>query len=225
MQSYFKQIRHYEVLTPDQERDLIVRIKQGDKTASDALVRHNLKLVIHIANKFKGLGVEVEDLVAEGNIGLCEAVRFYKEAKGTKFSSYAAWWIRAYIYSCISNNRNVRLPMNIINQMKKVSGSYEMEKTVKIQESISDDDETPGIKLPSKPEIESEHDQEHFAYLISKACSGLPERDKDIVLYHFGVGKEYSISKDDLAEKFGITRVRVNQILKSTLSRMRLNLT
>lgn len=225
MQVYFKQIRQYEVLSPDAEKDLLARIKKGDKVAEDTLIKHNLKLVIHIANKYKDLGVEIEDLVSEGNIGLCEAAKFYKESKGVKFSSYAAWWIRAYIFGCISNNRNVRLPMSIINQMKKVSGSYEMEKTVRIQEVITDDDEAPGIKLPTRPEIESEHDKEHFAHLVSKACRGLDERDRDIVLYHFGVGKEYSISKDDLAEKFGITRVRVNQILKSTLSRMRLNLT
>jgi RNA polymerase primary sigma factor len=224
MQSYFKQIRSFEVLSPEAERDLITRIKQGDKSATDALIKHNLKLVIHIANKYKDLGVEIEDLVAEGNIGLCEAAKFYKDSKGVKFSSYAAWWIRAYIFGSISNNRNVRLPMNIINQMKKTNGSYEMEKKVKIQEAITDDEETPGVMLPSRPEIEKEIDTEHFAWMVSKACQGLPERDKDIVLYHYGIGKEYSISKDDLAEKFGITRVRVNQILKSAMGKMRLNL-
>lgn len=225
MQSYFKQIRQYEVLSSDAEKEILGRVKKGDKAAIDTLIKHNLRLVIHIANKYKDLGVEIGDLVSEGNIGLCEAAKFYKESKGVKFSSYAAWWIRAYIFGCISNNRNVRLPMSIINQMKKVTGSYEMEKTVKIQEAISDEDEAPGVKLPTRPQIESEHDQEHYVYLVSKACRGLDERDRDIVLYHFGVGKEYSISKDDLAEKFGITRVRVNQILKSTLNRMRLNLT
>jgi RNA polymerase primary sigma factor len=224
MQAYFKQIRQYEVLSPEAEREILVRIKSGDKKATDTLIRHNLKLVIHIANKYKDLGVEIEDLVAEGNIGLCEAVKFYKESKNVKFSSYAAWWIRAYIFSSISNNRNVRLPMNIINQMKKTTGNYEMEKKVKIHDSATEEDETPGVKLPTRPEIEKDHDNEHFSYLVSKACQGLSDRDKDIVLYHYGVGKEYSISKEDLAEKFGITRVRVNQILKSTLSRMKLNL-
>jgi len=224
MQTYFKQIRNYEVLSPEKEKELIVRIKQGDSTATDTLIRHNLKLVITIANKYKGLGVEIEDLVSEGNIGLCEAAKFYKAAKGVKFSSYSAWWIRAYIFGCISNNRNVRLPMNIINQMKKTSGNYEMEKTVRIQDAISEDDDMPGIKLPSRPEIEKEHDQEHFTFLVNRACKGLNERDKEIILFHYGVGKDYQISKDDLAEKFGITRIRVNQIIKSTLGRMRLNL-
>jgi RNA polymerase primary sigma factor len=225
MQIYFKQIRHYEVLSPEAEKDLLMRIKKGEKAATEILIKHNLKLVIHIANKYKDLGVEIEDLVAEGNIGLCEAVKFYKESKNVKFSSYAAWWIRAYIFGSISNNRNVRLPMNIINQMKKTTGNYEMEKKVRIHDSATEEDEAPGVKLPTRPEIEKNHDNEHFAYLVSKACQGLSDRDKDIVLYHYGVGKEYSISKEDLAEKFGITRVRVNQIIKSTLSRMKLNLT
>lgn len=224
MQTYFKQIRNFEVLSAEAEKELIARIKQGDRSATEMLIKHNLKLVIHIANKYKDLGVEIEDLIAEGNIGLCEAAKFYKDAKGVKFSSYAAWWIRAYIFGAISNNRNVRLPMNIINQMKKMNGNYEMEKKVKISEAISDDDETPGIMLPSRPEVEKEIDAEHFAWMVSKACQGLPERDRDVVLYHYGIGKEYSISKDDIAEKFGITRVRVNQILKSTLAKMRLNL-
>lgn len=225
MQAYFKQIRNYEVLSQEREKELIVKIKQGDKNSIDTLIRHNLKLVITIANKYKGLGVEIEDLVSEGNIGLCEAAKFYKEAKGVKFSSYAAWWIRAYIFGCISNNRNVRLPKNIINQMKKVTGSYEMEKTVRISDIVSDEDDMPGIKLPTRPEIETVIDQEHYVYLVTKACKGLSDRDKEIILYHYGVGKEYQISKDDLADKFGITRIRVNQIIKSTLSRMRLNLT
>lgn len=224
MQAYFKQIRNYEVLSPEREKELISKIKQGDKIATDTLIRHNLKLVVTISNKYKGLGVEIEDLVAEGNIGLCEAAKFYKDSKGVKFSSYAAWWIRAYIFSSISNNRNVRLPMNIINQMKKVSGNYEMEKTVRIHETVSEEDDMPGVKLPTRPEIEKEIDQEHFAYLVSKACKGLNDRDKEIILYHYGVGKEYQISKDDLADKFGITRIRVNQIIKSTLSKMKFNL-
>ena len=224
MQVYFKQIRNFEVLTLEQEKELISKSKEGNKTATDTLIRHNLKLVVTIANKYKGLGLDIEDLVAEGNIGLCEAAKFFNPAKGVKFSSYAAWWIRAYIFGSISQNRNVRLPMNIINQMKKVTGNYEMEKTVCIQETITDDDEKPGVKLPCKPEIEKMIDNEHFAYLVSKACTGLSERDKEIVLYHYGVGKEYQISKDELAEKFGITRIRVNQILKSTLHRMKLNL-
>jgi RNA polymerase sigma factor (sigma-70 family) len=114
--------------------------------------------------------------------------------------------------------------MNIINQMKKVSGNYEMEKTVRIHETVSEEDDMPGVKLPTRPEIEKEIDQEHFAHLVCKACKGLNDRDKEIVLYHYGVGKEYQISKDDLAEKFGITRIRVNQIIKSTLSKMKLNL-
>lgn len=224
MQTYFKQIRNFEVLSPEAEKNLIARIKQGDRSATDTLIKHNLKLVIHIANKYKDLGVDIEDLIAEGNIGLCEAAKFYKDSKGVKFSSYAAWWIRAYIFGSISNNRNVRLPMNIINQMKKDNGSYELEKKVKIQEAISDDEETPGIMLPSRPEVEKEIDTEHFAWMVAKACAGLPDRDREIVLYHYGVGKDYSISKDDLADKFGITRVRVNQIIKSTLAKMKLNL-
>ena len=70
MQAYFKQIRNYEVLTPEREKELISKIKQGDKIATDTLIRHNLKLVVTISNKYKGLGVEIEDLVSEGNIGL-----------------------------------------------------------------------------------------------------------------------------------------------------------
>lgn len=92
--TYTGEIVRYGLLTADEERELAGRIGKGDVEALDRLVTSNLRLVVKIANMYKGLGVEFDDLVQAGNVGLIEAAKRYDATKGTKFDSYAQYWIR-----------------------------------------------------------------------------------------------------------------------------------
>jgi len=103
--AYYQTIRHYPVLTRDQEKELGIRYLQTeDVEAAYTLVTSNLKLVIKIALEYRRLWREIVDLIQEGNVGLMQAVKKYDPYRGVRFSSYAAWWIRAYIIRYIMNN-------------------------------------------------------------------------------------------------------------------------
>lgn len=110
------------ILTTEEEQALGERIKQGDALAKDELVRHNLKLVISIAKKYVGLGVDFMDLIQEGNIGLMIAADKYKPELGFRFSTYATHWIRQHITRHIANTgRLIRLPVHMIEHARKVA--------------------------------------------------------------------------------------------------------
>ena len=103
--AYYQTIRHYPVLTRDEEKKLAVKfLETEDVDAAYTLVTSNLKLVIKIALEYKRLWREIVDLIQEGNVGLMQAVKKYDPYRGVRFSSYAAWWIRAYIIRYIMNN-------------------------------------------------------------------------------------------------------------------------
>jgi len=103
--AYYQTIRHFPVLTRDEEKKLALKyLKNEDVDAAYALVTSNLKLVIKIALEYRRLWREIVDLIQEGNVGLMQAVKKYDPYRGVRFSSYAAWWIRAYIIRYIMNN-------------------------------------------------------------------------------------------------------------------------
>ncbi len=94
---YLGAIHRYPVLTRDEERALAMRVRRGDLAAKQKMVRHNLALVVAIARKHRRGGVRLEDLVQEGNLGLIRAVEKFDPRVGTRFATYATWWIRAFV--------------------------------------------------------------------------------------------------------------------------------
>ena len=105
LQAYMQEVRRYPLLTPDEEHALATRlVEHGDNTAARKLIEANLRLVVKIAYEYRRAHKNLLDLVQEGNIGLMQAVRKYDPYRGVKLSSYAAFWIRAYILKFILNN-------------------------------------------------------------------------------------------------------------------------
>ena len=122
---YLSDVSKEEMITAEEEVRLAVRIKQGDETALNKLVSANLRFVISVAKQYQGHGLTLEDLIAEGNIGLIIAAKRFDETKGFKFISYAVWWIRQSIMQAIAeNSRVVRLPLNKVSAIQKVSQAY-----------------------------------------------------------------------------------------------------
>ncbi|MGZ3423568.1 MAG: sigma-70 family RNA polymerase sigma factor [Polyangiales bacterium] len=111
MQAYLREVQRHPLLTPEQEHDLATKwAGQGDVAAAHKLVTSNLRLVVKIAYEYRRAYKNIMDLVQEGNVGLMQAVKKYDPTRGVKLSSYAAWWIRAYILRYILNNwRMVKL--------------------------------------------------------------------------------------------------------------------
>ena len=110
---YMTQARRHRLLKREEEAALAVRIQAGDESAYEELVRCNLRLVVSIARGYVGRGLEYPDLVQEGNLGLMRAARGFDSAFGTKFSTYATWWIKQSIGRAISNKAvSIRLPVH-----------------------------------------------------------------------------------------------------------------
>lgn len=122
---YLKEIGRVSLLTPEEEIDLAIRISKGDVAAKQRLSEANLRLVVSIAKRYLGRGMQFLDLIQEGNLGLIKAVDKFDYTKGFKFSTYATWWIRQAITRAIADQaRTIRIPVHMvetINKVKKVS--------------------------------------------------------------------------------------------------------
>ena len=122
---YLKEIGRVPLLTPEEEIELAIRINNGDEHAKKRLSEANLRLVVSIAKRYVGRGMQFLDLIQEGNLGLIKAVEKFDYTKGFKFSTYATWWIRQAITRAIADQaRTIRIPVHMvetINKVKKVS--------------------------------------------------------------------------------------------------------
>ncbi len=127
IRSYLYEIGRIPLLTGDEEKILAKRIEKGDEEATQLLITANLRLVVSIAKKYSKSGLELLDLIQEGNIGLMRAVEKFDYTKGFKFSTYATWWIRQAITRAIADQaRTIRVPVHMIetiNKFNKVNNS------------------------------------------------------------------------------------------------------
>ncbi len=123
---YLKEIGHVPLLTAEEETQLAQRMRAGDTNAKKRLIEANLRLVVSIAKRYVGRGMQFLDLIQEGNLGLIKAVEKFDYTKGFKFATYATWWIRQSITRAIADQaRTIRIPVHMvetISKVKKISG-------------------------------------------------------------------------------------------------------
>lgn len=124
--TYLKEIRQYDLLTPEEEKALAVRIQNQDvdhvdaAIARDALIRANLRLVVSVAKRYAGRGLPLADLVEEGNIGLVHAVEKFDPTMDTRFSTYGTWWIKQAIRRSLMNSvKTVRIPPYMAEELTR----------------------------------------------------------------------------------------------------------
>ncbi|HWA87326.1 MAG TPA: RNA polymerase sigma factor RpoD/SigA, partial [Opitutus sp.] len=121
LQLYLQEIGKTALLTVDEEVALAKRIRRGDKSARDHMIKANLRLVVKIAMDYKDFGLPLLDLISEGNIGLIKAVERFDPRKGGKLSTYAAWWIKQSIKRALANqSKTIRLPVHLVDKISKM---------------------------------------------------------------------------------------------------------
>lgn len=126
LNAYLKKIRNIPLLTREEEKVLGQKIQKGDKQSLNELIRRNLKYVVSVANKYKGCGISLHDLINEGNIGLIQAAKRFDPSKGFKFITYAVWWIRqAIMHSLAEQSGTVRLPIKQAGILYKIGEKYQ----------------------------------------------------------------------------------------------------
>ena len=122
LRRYCREIARTPLLTKADEARLAVKIKKGDQEAISTMIKANLRLVVKIAQDYAGLGLPLDDLVAEGNIGLMKAVERFDPKKGGKLSTYAAWWIKQCMKRALANQgRTIRLPVHMKEKISKMT--------------------------------------------------------------------------------------------------------
>ena len=121
LQTYLREIRRAPLLTPQQEFETASRAREGDFAARQAMIEHNLRLVVSIAKNYLGRGLPMTDLIEEGNLGLMHSIGKFEPERGFRFSTYASWWVRQSIERAIMHQaRLVRLPVHIVRELNQV---------------------------------------------------------------------------------------------------------
>jgi RNA polymerase primary sigma factor len=122
---YFAHIDKGRLLTRAEEVDLSRRAKAGDRRARQRLIEKNLRLVVSVAKKYRGMGLPFEDLIQEGNLGLMKAVEKYDPERGWRFSTYATWWVRQAVQRAVADKgRTIRIPVHRGDKLRKMARVY-----------------------------------------------------------------------------------------------------
>lgn len=125
LEKYLQEIGKVELIGPEEEVQLAIRIKKGDQAALEKLTKANLRFVVSVAKQYQNQGLTLPDLINEGNLGLIKAAQRFDETKGFKFISYAVWWIRQSILQALAEqSRIVRLPLNKVGLTNRISKAY-----------------------------------------------------------------------------------------------------
>jgi len=125
LDKYLQEIGKESLITPEQEVELAVRIREGDQKALDKLTKANLRFVVSVSKQYQNQGLTLPDLINEGNLGLIKSAQRFDETRGFKFISYAVWWIRQSILQALAEQaRIVRLPLNKIGNINKINRAF-----------------------------------------------------------------------------------------------------
>jgi RNA polymerase primary sigma factor len=121
LQLYLREVGQLKMITPAEEIALAKRIKKGDASAREEMIKANLRLVVKIARDYEGLGLPLLDLINEGNIGLMKGVERFRPDKGAKLSTYASWWIKQAVKRALANqSKTIRLPIHVVDKVAHI---------------------------------------------------------------------------------------------------------
>lgn len=121
---YMRDISRHKPLSREKEKEVFAHVKKGERWAINKIINSNLRFVINVASKYRGQGLDIDDLINIGNTGLIRAVESFDLTKGTKFISYAVWWIRQSILKGLAqHSRTIRLPLNKVQLVAKIKKS------------------------------------------------------------------------------------------------------
>lgn len=259
LDKYLQEISKVEMVSPEEEVALAVRIRKGDRKALDRLTRANLRFVVSVAKQYQGFGMPLSDLINEGNLGLIKAAERFDDTRGFKFISFAVWWIRQSILQALAENaRLIRLPMNKValghriarahmqleQQLERVPTAEELAEILNLDESdvkqsltsaqmpvsldspLGDDDDSGSLleTVENKNAEGSSRAIEHEESLrteLERSLQVLNPKQRQTICYFFGIGVDYPMTLEDIAQKFNLTLERVRQIKERALEKLR----
>ena len=195
-----------EPLTKEEEQLLSEKLAEGDEKAREKLITHNLRLVVYIAKKFESSGVNIEDLISIGTIGLIKAVNTFSPEKNIKLATYAS--------RCIENE--------ILMHLRKIA-SQKME--VSLDEPLNTDWDGNELMLcdvlgSDGDEINREMEDEDEKRILLKVIDTLPQREREIIDMRFGLGDKEELTQKQVADKLGISQSYISRLEKRIIKRI-----
>lgn len=247
VKKYMKDVRQYPLLTTQREEEIFKELKTKNITPErtqelkNELVTGCLRFVISISKSYQNQGLEILDLISEGNIGLIKAADKFDPSTGLKFISYAVWWIRQSIIAALNDHsRTIRLPTNVIQESQKKkrqeergdesknipsinSESSELPYCIGLFDPINEDGDQIIDLIPNnafKSPDDLFNSPEEIKKRVKMLLSVLDDREKVIIEKYYGLSG-YEANLDDLGEEFNCTKERVRQLRDKAIKKLR----
>jgi RNA polymerase primary sigma factor len=240
--SYLKDIRKLKVMTPERERELAERMLSGFITEEETkeiqkeLLEGNLRFVITVSKQYQNQGLDLPDLIAEGNLGLMKAIENFDWSKRLRFISYAVWWVRQSILQSLNENaRTIRLPVNVVQELHKAKKELDnagvdlpekfvnLPYTVNLDSPLNEEGDTL-LDVLNNPNADlADANMSTEQTLKDKLLSMLDvldEREKIIIQDYFGLSGS-TRTLEDIGNDFDLTKERVRQIKEKALRKLR----
>lgn len=241
MTLYLREVRRFDRLPAEREFELLERMAQGHQGAREAFICHHLGLVIAMARGFGNRGLELLDLIEEGNLGMLVALGKFEAERGLRFSTYAAWWIRYYLQTAIATQVPiVRPPLRVQQRAGRdawqhwvasheAPGSAPPEIAAPLVTPVSIDDADAdgrateaGLRQPDVfDEVSERHDGPRLAALLHELVERLPARQRDVIVARFGLDGQDECTLQELSARGGVTRERIRQVQVAALEALR----
>jgi RNA polymerase primary sigma factor len=239
---YLKDIRKIKVMTPDREKELAIKMKSDEisdrekRKIEEELLRGNLRFVITVAKQYQNQGLDLSDLIAEGNLGLMKAIKNFDWSKDLRFISYAVWWVKQSIIQSLNDNaRTIRLPVNVVQDLHKAKKEVEqsgkklderfssLPSIINLDMNINEEGDTLIDMIVNQDADAPDAGFDTKDILKDKLLSllnVLDDREKVIVGDYFGLtGTPRTL--EDIGSDFNLTKERVRQIKEKALRRLR----
>jgi|TARA_R110000744_G_scaffold170885_3_gene289210 RNA polymerase primary sigma factor len=239
---YLKDVRKIKVMTPAREKELAKIMLNPETPPSEMvkvereIVEGNLRFVISVAKNYQSQGMDLADLIAEGNYGLLKAIKSFDWTKGFRFISYAVWWVKQSILQCLNEHaRTIRLPVNIVQELqrqKKMIGKEITEldsklsslpTTINYDKPINEEGDTL-INLLVNEDAEMPDaifdDECNIKTELQKLMKSLDNREKEIIERYYGLNYTPH-TLQEIGEIFNLTKERVRQIKEKALRKLR----
>ena len=226
LQSYLRSIREYELLTRSGEYRLATACREGVEQAKHALVQANLRLVFKLAMDYRHTRVGLEELIAEGNLGLIEAVNRFDPTRGVRFANYASWWIRKYIIQAIDRQAH-----QTTSPTRAVVADDDAEAPVRRRQRILSYDDfmqnSSDRHLLETIAVAGSVDPGHIvlerqlAEALAAVLPRLPDQERTVLSTHYGLDGAAPRTLQEIGRDLGLTRERVRQIEQRGIQRAR----